>query len=854
MPLKPICRLILLVFLLPYSIVMAQNVTLKNYKQKNGLPSNEVYDIFQDKNGVMWFATDRGLANYNGTQFKKFELKDGLTDITVFDFFPQENDQIWCTTFNGKLFYFENGSEKFIPYRYNNVIENFFKEKKLPGSLIISLAVDAQNALHFFMASGFYLKIDAKGTLTYISEIKLPTEKPRYFHYKAINKKQGIEYFSKQKSVFPPYAGIKESIKRFFSFKGIKVVYSERSVWIYPKNKKPFLISGKNSEPLESGEYDVDHFWISYRGKGIVVYDTNGAVVKRGLNGHSVSRVFKDNFNSRWFSTVDGGVFYEQEVKINKNILKGTYIHSLTRNEEGELFIGCYNGDVYKRNIKGALVLLHRGLTNKPAIVQYYKAEKCTYYMVDEMLYTDTGKKMICTGGVLKASDDTPVPIISRFGLLNVIEDVQVRKTDTLLFRIHDVSEHDGNYYAAWMKGIKVSKGGKKYVTINNRLLNYRFDDMDYEPERKVFYLASLGGGVVVYNPHTGKTMSIDKSKGLSDDLVTEVYIEDKNTIWACTNYGLNRITFNKDGTFKVHYITTSDGLSENQIRDVEIVKDTIYVATANGLCSIAKNNFETIFNKRKYFLRLSSIAINNTILEEPAKQLSLSYDRNQLNFGVESVAYGRKEQVYRYKLKGLHENWNYTSDRKIAYEFIPPGHYELQVQVLEDNRLFSDEMIRLPITIRNPFWITWWFIIIVTAGVTALIYLFFRIRVLTYNKDIIRELLRLWVRKIKKKEKYFVFKEQGKEIRIPTNTILYVKSSGNYMDIVTEEKVYVMRCKIGDFISKVPDPLEFLRVHRSYIIRIDKVEQKTKKMVLIKKQEIPVGETYLEELDKIVF
>ncbi|MPT33977.1 MAG: hypothetical protein E2604_02525, partial [Flavobacterium sp.] len=387
MPLKPVCRLILLVFLLPYMNVMAQNVTLKNFKQKNGLPSNEVYDIFQDKNGVMWFATDRGLANYNGSKFKKFEPKDGLTDITVFDFFPQENDQIWCTTFNGKLFYFENGSEKFIPYRYNNVIENFFKERNLSGFLIISLAVDAQNALHFFTTSGFYLKIDAKGALTCISEIKLPTEEPRYFHYKKINKKQGIEYFSERKSEFTPYARINESIKRFFSFKDIKVVYTEGKVWIFRKKGNPLLISGKNSEPLESGEYDADHFWISYRGKGILVYDTNGKVVKRGLNGHSVSRIFKDNFNSRWFSTVNGGVFYEQEEKIAKNILKGTYIYSLTRNAEGELFLGCYNGDVYKRTQKGALVLLYRGLTNKPAIVQYYKAEKCTYYMVDGMLY-----------------------------------------------------------------------------------------------------------------------------------------------------------------------------------------------------------------------------------------------------------------------------------------------------------------------------------------------------------------------------------------------------------------------------------------------------------------------------------
>lgn len=853
MPLKTVFRLILLVFLLPYYNVMAQNVTLKNFKQEDGLPSNEVYDIFQDKNGVMWFATDRGLANYNGSEFKKFALKDGLTDITIFDFFPQENNQIWCTAFNGKLFYFEDGSEKFVPYRYNNVIENFLKERKLPGFFALSLAVDTQNALHFFTSSGYYLKIDAKGRLICITEFKLPTDKPRYLHYKPINKKQGVEYFSEQKSDFPPYQRINESVKRIFTFKDIKVLYTEGSVWIYKKNQPPLLISGPNFEPLESGEYDADHFWMSYRGKGVFVYDKNGAVVKKYLDGHSVSRVFKDNYNSLWFSTVSGGVFYQQEEKINKSTLKGVYIHSLTRNEEGDLFIGCYNGDVYKKNKKGELSLLYRGLTNKPAIVQYYKAEKCTYFMVDNMLYTDTGKKMVCFGGVLKASDDTPSPVLSRFGVINVIEDVQVLRIDTLLFRIHDVSAQNGKYYCVSMKGLKVSDGGA-YTTLKKDLLHYRFDDMDYEPERKVFYLASLGGGVVVYNPHTGKTMNIDKSKGLSDDLVTEVYIEDKNTVWACTNYGLNRITFGENGTFNVRYITTSDGLSENQIRDVEVVNDTIYVATANGLCSLSKNNFEAVFNKRKYFLRLKRIAVNNTILEKSESKLVLPYDKNQLDFWVESVAYGRKGQVYRYKLKGLHQNWNYTNERKIAYEFIPPGDYELQVQVLEDNRLFSDEMIRLPITIRSPFWTTWWFVAGVLMLLGALIYLFFRVKVLTYNQDIIRELLRLWVRKIKKKEKYFVFREQGKEIRIKTNTILYVKSSGNYMDIVTEEKTYVMRCKIGDFINKVPDPLEFLRVHRSYIIRIDKVEQKTKKSVFIMKAEIPVGDTYLEQLDKIVF
>ena len=99
-----------------------------------------------------------------------------------------------------------------------------------------------------------------------------------------------------------------------------------------------------------------------------------------------------------------------------------------------------------------------------------------------------------------------------------------------------------------------------------------------------------------------------------------------------------------------------------------------------------------------------------------------------------------------------------------------------------------------------------------------------------------------------------FLFKELGKEIRIKTSEILFVRSSGNYIEIITTAKTYTVRGKIGDFVSLVQDPLEFLRLHRSYIVRIDKVEQKSKKAVYIQKHEIPVGETYLPELDKIHF
>ena len=134
------------------------------------------------------------------------------------------------------------------------------------------------------------------------------------------------------------------------------------------------------------------------------------------------------------------------------------------------------------------------------------------------------------------------------------------------------------------------------------------------------------------------------------------------------------------------------------------------------------------------------------------------------------------------------------------------------------------------------------------------IIYLFFRYNILSYNRDIIRELLRQLLKKIKRKPTFLLVKEQGKEIKIDTTTILYVKSSGNYLEIITEQWKHLIRLKIGDFLSLVPDPLEFLRIRRSYIVRLDKIDQKSKKEVFNRDQKITVGETYLHQLDKIQF
>lgn len=837
-----------------------QELNFKNFTQEDGLPSNEVYDVFQDKNGSLWFATDRGIAQYNGYEFKKFEPKDGLTDITVFDFFLQEDDTVWCSTFNNKIFYFKNGSNEFHPFKFNASVLAYFQKNKYSTFFVKNIATNSKGEV-FLTNNEEVLKINLKGKITVINPRKIDkvgkvilNEKARYIQTINVNKRQDLHYCSSKPSSFlQPYYKIVQRNIVGISPK-IKLFVTDTFVFLHRKGMSFKKIGFKNYEPIEAGSYDKNHFWISFRGKGVKVFDFNGNEVSSFLQNHSVSKILKDSYGGKWITTIDAGVFYLKENQFKSYSFENSGVNSLSSDFLGNIYVGTFNGDIYKKDLGKSFKKIHKGVLNIPAHVQYFPFKKDVFFFSDNKLFTTSGFLNDKIRGVVKISDDNPdVLMLSQFGVYTVYNKNNVN-TDTLDFRIHDISFVNDKFYLATINGLRVFEKNKVYQKDNTKI-NCRIDDLDYIKSKGLFYMASLGKGVLIYNPKNKKIIEINKAKGLSDDLVTEVYLENDSTLWACTNYGLNRIRFKDSNQFEIEYITSSNGLIGNQVKDVEIVKDSVYVGTTKGLTVFSKKQFESLFAKKKYNLRLKKMAINNIDQEILDRTLELPHNKNQLDFFLEAVSFAdNKDLFYRYKLEGLDKNWHYTKERKVSYEFIPPGKYTFISQVIESGRILSSEKIVFPFLINKPFWETWWFVSFLILSLIGLLYLFFKIRVLTYNKDIVRELLRLLIKKIKTKDDYFAFRESGKEIRIKTSDILYVKSSGNYTDIVTLYKSHTIRMKISDFKEMITDPLEFLRIHRSYVVRIDKIEQKTKKSVFINGLEIPVGETYLEELDKIIF
>ncbi|WP_299821722.1 LytTR family DNA-binding domain-containing protein [uncultured Pontibacter sp.] len=86
----------------------------------------------------------------------------------------------------------------------------------------------------------------------------------------------------------------------------------------------------------------------------------------------------------------------------------------------------------------------------------------------------------------------------------------------------------------------------------------------------------------------------------------------------------------------------------------------------------------------------------------------------------------------------------------------------------------------------------------------------------------------------------------KNKFLKVVYSDILYVEGLKNYVSLYLPEQRLVTYQSLTDLAEQLPQP-PFYRVHRSYIISIDKVSMIDGNTVYINDKEIPVGETYRE-------
>lgn len=103
----------------------------------------------------------------------------------------------------------------------------------------------------------------------------------------------------------------------------------------------------------------------------------------------------------------------------------------------------------------------------------------------------------------------------------------------------------------------------------------------------------------------------------------------------------------------------------------------------------------------------------------------------------------------------------------------------------------------------------------------------------------------------VKVEEQGFVFvKDNGVLKRISIDDILFLEAMGDYVKVHTSQKFHVVHATLKSIEEKLPVS-KFIRVHRSYIVAINKIDFIQEGTISIGKTSIPVADTHKSSLNK---
>jgi ligand-binding sensor domain-containing protein len=747
--------LFLFLFLTAASGVNAQQPVYTSFTVENGLPSNEVYDIFEDSLGYIWFATDHGIAQYDGYNFRSYSTADGLVHNTIFGFFEDVHHRVWMRTFNSALCYMENG--KFYPYKYNQQLQDF-----LGRNFIQSFVIDASGDLWFMSIRqpfGLYHQFHTDGHI-----VRVPVEPG----YNAMLLELGngisiaaVDFENYDRNAIAETSMLHRGNGWYFNIGGNDADLGRslvRNAWNSPGNfafsfneHAVIVRDGKIERRFQFSHLDaVNNLYIDRSGTHWICI--HGAMPYRpGLangetpvyyNQFAVHAVKEDRRGNFWFATGNGGVLFVPGLDVlyqqKLEAISGELL--LAEKCNNHLFVVARNGHMYHLGLEKNApdsAFTDLGDDASKGIINTLLADEKNN-ILHFGLRAESPEEILRSGTFAKLSPMKP----KRGGLRSIaVSDNRILqgnntswmlydKTDTLLYD----SKSEG--FQRFCTAVAIDASGQYWIGTTDGL--YVFTNgktTPYHPQDSIFrqrvtdIVTDSTGGVIVSTRGAGliiirgsKFTNLREKDGMSTDLCGKILLDD-SIIWVCSNKGLNRIAAHGQ-TYSIRRITVFHGLSSNMINDIVGWKNLILLATGKGLCWFDKTRTGSSYYKPAVYI--NDVQANQQAIQEG---MHLKYNENNLAFSFIGLLFNAGGHVeYRYRLEGYDTTWNYTSERTIRYFNIPDGDYKFMVSAKNENGIWNEKPATFSFHIPKHFSQTWWFRMLFVLSCIIVVWLVIRI------------------------------------------------------------------------------------------------------------------------------
>lgn len=746
--------------------------------EKEGLPDYEFYDMMEDSKGFIWFACNNGLYRYNGKEFTHFSNPQKKGE-SIFGLAEDNQGRIWCHNINNQLLYIDNDQLTiFIDLDdYSNTLQlNDFVIKDSYIYIASNLGI-----LRFHIQTKEFTIIDShfnnqQGNYYVYLLAKI---KDTIWYQKQYQKCNGdydsklIFYQNNQPFLLDDldtraYDILETKENIFLNISSERGKYSD--LLFFDKKTKSFKPiknlpqSLKNSRILDITEDNSGHFWIS-SSKGAIrckIENTVLTELKTYFPGKFIGRTLQDHTGNYWIASFGDGVFVIPNLEIESYTIQNSSIetpkiNSITIDNSGQLFYPIQMKGIGKLNIEtntfSTFKKFEMSSGNLYPRLQYHEDYKAlVYYGSFPAKIFQKNKEMECFMFPSKAYSILP--------------------DSTFFFSEAHASGIVENAFLKKLKNKnKFSTPLMDTLHILHTLKNKRSYDNYYSTKNKTIYAADsdnlvaydlqLHGTPITYNGNSIFTKQIIETKdgviwvssihygllGIQDGVITEKYTKengilsnyintmkaDGNNIWMMTKKGLQCLERKPNHPTNIITIDKNDGLITNQISDIEIWKDQLFLASQQGLIKLNKKaNFKNEIPPNIYIESIDinehSQTITDTYTVDYNQSLSVRFNSNSFK--------PPKNAIYKYRLKGLDQNWIKTSTNQVRYPSLPKGSYIFEVKAINEDGVESIKESSIHLHVLPPFWYSWWFYFSIGIGLIGCISLFFSF----YIKKIKRE------------------------------------------------------------------------------------------------------------------
>ncbi|MHB1107792.1 MAG: sensor histidine kinase, partial [Lutibacter sp.] len=742
---------ILIAFLLFSTNLLAQIPGLTQFTTNNGLPSNTIYDIVQDENGFIWFATDYGVSKFDGLTFKNYTVTDGLPGNEILAFYKDSKNRIWMTAFSGDIGFIQNG----YFYNKNNLgflnqlqftkfIDDIFEDSK--GQIWFCHTSNTVKVLNPDLSIENYSNIN-NIKLTYTSLI-LEDIKQNVHLLSAYGKDGEIKVISKQISDNPNLSEWKSFNKNRFSKSSIEKINNNLGVLLRNedeiiKNISNYLIKEKNNFLARTYKIEKD-YWITNLNKGVYIFNekNNYQHPQIILKDIQSTRAFIDLENNIWVGSQSAGIFLFPNLKVQGiqfDDPKRNDLHSIALFKD-KLVLGNEQAEIIILNKETLQTITSRKLDENPKRIKQLVLHKNALFILSnnslEQLNTNFNiesiKNMYDTDFLktdlknfkyfsiedneIYTANTSGVGKINRTSLLT--EKLWNQRSTAIYYAGND------SLYIGTTKGLYLQNNG---VT-NKYNLGNQFDAnaiYALENTSKGLLIGSNAYGLGILK--NGKFKIISTSNGLLSNYIKSIFVDSKNDIWLSTNLGLNRLTLdNSNNLVHLKTYTISDGLYSNDVRACYVYDNKAFVATSNGLNIIDISNEENSISAPR--IHMNEMLVNNNTIEKTNNQ-TFDYKSNNIQFNFSGISFKSLGNItFKYRLLGLEPDWIETKNNTVRYSSLPPNHYTFEVKAISKNNLESINPSLFSFKINPPVYKTWWFIsIAILMLILFIAYLFYR-------------------------------------------------------------------------------------------------------------------------------